>query len=251
MSSAAVPALRAIPDEVRAKVAPVTLAGDHLLPLISPLAAVVPWGGLRRGTSISVQGSAGFGATSLALALIAEATQRGSWAVVVGIPSIGLTAAAELGVALERLAVIERPKTSMWASVVGALIGSFDLVMVSPQHRLPPSDQRRLSSRARERGTVMMSVAADPIGTSDLSFKLINSGWEGVGEGHGYLRSRQVLLEVGGRREASRPTTVRLRLPGASGKVEVVDDLDDPHFSPASSPDGVACEVVPFGRSFA
>ena len=44
----------------------------------------------------------------------------------VGLPAVGLAAAAEAGVALERLVVVERPPPEHWATVVGALVGAFD-----------------------------------------------------------------------------------------------------------------------------
>ena len=223
------PKLAALPADVLAKIAPISLAGDQLLPLSPALAAIVPWAGLRRGTSVSVQskrGIPGLGATSLSLALVAEATSQGSWAAIVGVPSCGLGAAVELGVAPERLAVIDQPEPAVWPAVVGALLGSFDLVVVAPPTRLRPADQRRLLSRARERGTVVVSSGADPIGTTDLGFTITRARWRGLGEGHGHLRSRDIELRVEGRREASRPRTVYLRLPGASGEVELIDDLE-------------------------
>lgn len=233
------PKLAALPADVLAKIAPVSFAGDQLLPLTPALASIVPWAGLRRGTSVSVQGPSGLGVTSLSLALLAEATARGSWAAIVGVPACGLGAAVELGVVPERLAVIDQPDPLMWSAVVGALLGSFDLVMVSPRHRLRPADQRRLLSRARERGTVVMSVGAEPVGTTDLGLTITGARWHGLGDGHGYLRSRDIELRVEGRREASRPRTAYLRLPGSSGNVEVIDDLE-----PLEVGEGQQAEVV-------
>ncbi len=220
------PKLAALPADVLAKIAPITLASDQLLPLSPALSAVVPWAGLRRGTSVSVQGAPGLGVTSLALALVAEATSQGSWVAVVGVPTCGLGAAVELGVAPERLAIIDQPAPAEWPAVVGALLGAVDLVVVSPQHRLRPADQRRLLSRARERGTVVVSVGAEPIGSTDLGFTITGAHWHGLGQGHGYLRRRDIELRIEGRREASRPQTVYLRLPGSSGNIEIIDDLE-------------------------
>jgi hypothetical protein len=61
-------------------------------------------GGLRRGSTMSVAGS-----TALVLALLAEATGEGSWAAITGMPDVGVVAAAELGVDLERLALVPDP----------------------------------------------------------------------------------------------------------------------------------------------
>ena len=62
----------------------------------------------------------------------------------VGIPSLGLLAGAELGVCLERMVLIGSPEPSAWGTVVAALLDAFDVVVVWPKHRIRPADQRRL-----------------------------------------------------------------------------------------------------------
>lgn len=93
------------------------------LPVAEPLAVL---GGLRRGTTVSVTGS-----TSLLLALLAEATATGSWVAIVGMPSLGIVAAAELGVTLERVVLLPRPGADT-AAAVGALIDGLDIVVLGP-----------------------------------------------------------------------------------------------------------------------
>jgi hypothetical protein len=73
------------------------------LPLVPALTKLVP-GGLRRGSTTSVASS-----TALILALLAEATREGSWAAITGMPDVGVAAAAELGIELDRLALIPDP----------------------------------------------------------------------------------------------------------------------------------------------
>src|SRR4051812_46786243 len=75
--------------------AAVVLARDRSLPVLPALQALLPEG-MRRGAVMEV--GAGPGATSLALALTAGASAQGSWVAVVGAPSLGLSAAADLGV---------------------------------------------------------------------------------------------------------------------------------------------------------
>ena len=78
--------------------------------MLPPSRPLLPGGGLRRGATVSVTAAAGVGgATSLALALVAEASRAGSWVAAVGLPSLGLVAADELGVALERLVLVAAP----------------------------------------------------------------------------------------------------------------------------------------------
>src|SRR5207302_7365787 len=77
---------------------PVSLARERTLPVLPALAELLPEGGLRRGSTVTVLGDA----TSLALALLAGPSQAGSWCAAVGLPSLGLVAAAEVGIVLER-----------------------------------------------------------------------------------------------------------------------------------------------------
>lgn len=117
------------------RVRPTTLATDQRLPVLPALEPLVPGGGLRRGSTLSIDGPA---ATSLALATAAAASQAGAWVAAVGFPSLGLVAAAELGVALGRLVLVASPdtdpgpdnETAAWAAAVAALVDAFEIVLV-------------------------------------------------------------------------------------------------------------------------
>ena len=102
----------------------------------------------------------GVAAASVALALVAGPSAAGSWTAVVGCPDLGLAAAAEAGVALERLALVAEPAPDEWAGVVAAFVGAVDVVVMGPTHRVRTGDARRLAARARERGTILIQVAA-------------------------------------------------------------------------------------------
>ena len=205
------------------RVKPVVLTDEQRLPAAPALEAVLPGGGVRRGSVVALEGP---GSTSLLWSLLAPPTDTGSWAVLVGLPAAGLLAAAEAGVALERVAVIAPPGRA-WATVLGALIDGFDLVVAAPDRKVRPADARRLTARARERGTVMVlagrgAVAAWPEG-ADLRLALSVPDWEGLGRGHGHLQRRRVHLEVTGRREAARPRATDLWLPAETTPVAPVD----------------------------
>src|SRR5688572_3504234 len=86
--------------------------GSSLVPVLPPLETLLGEPGLRRGTSAEITGA---GATSLALALAARASQDG-WVAAIGLPSLGLLWAAELGVALDRLVCVTDPG-GQWPSV--------------------------------------------------------------------------------------------------------------------------------------
>ena len=200
--------LAGLPESVR----PVALAGQRMLPVLAPLAALLPGGGLRRGSTVAVAGS-----TSLALALLAGPSAAGSWCAAVGLPSLGLVAAAEVGVVLGRLALVAAPGGD-WAAVVAALLDALDVVVVRPPERgVRAPDARRLAARARERGSVLV-----PLGRwdgADVRLSVVRSAWEGLGAGAGHLRARQVEVVAEGRGAAARPRRARLWLPSANGAV--------------------------------
>ena len=194
-----------------ARTSPVSPAGSRVLPVAPPLEPLLP-GGLRRGSIVAVEG-----ATSLALAVLAGPSAAGSWCAAVGLPSLGLVAAAELGMALERLALVASPGTGDgWATVVAALVDAMDVVLVRPPTHLRPGDARRLVARARERGAVL--VAAGRWGErADVRLRVTARVWEGLGEGHGRLRARRVDVVAEGRGAAARPRLRSLWLPGPGG----------------------------------
>jgi hypothetical protein len=211
--------------EVAQRARPVALAREQVLSVLPPFEAVLP-GGLRRGSTVGVGGS-----TSLALALLAGPVQAGSWVAAVGVSSLGLAAASELGVSLDRLVLVAEPPTDAWATVVATLVDAFDAVLVRPHRSAKAADARRLAARARERGAVL--VVLDGHGRDDRAWPeapdvrlaITASEWVGLGAGHGHLRARRVTVEADGRRGAARPRRADLWLPAAGGGVAVVEPL--------------------------
>jgi hypothetical protein len=184
----------------------------RVLPVRGELADLLPWGGLRRGSTVSVRGS-----TSLLLALLTTATAEGSWAAVVGLPNLGVLAAAELGVAVHRLALVPRPGSdpAVVERTVAALLDGIDLVSVAVP--VTPHTARRLSARARQRKAVLLPFGAWPGADVDLS---IGEGrWSGLGVGHGLLAEREVEVHASGRGAASRPKRTSLLLPASGGGI--------------------------------
>jgi hypothetical protein len=200
---------------------PVAGAESRLMEVPAPLAALFPEGGIRKGATVAVGPLAG--GSSLALCLAAGVTAGGGWAASVGMPSLGLAAAAELGVELRRLALVPRPG-DQWAAVTAALLDGFDLLMLRPPTRVRVADARRLAARARERGTVL--VVVDTPGwpeSPDIRLSVGRSGWEGLGVGHGCLTGRRVEVAAGGRRVGGRERRRTVWLPDPSGVLAEVD----------------------------
>jgi hypothetical protein len=219
-----------VADLVR-RVRPTDLARDRQLPVLPALDGVLPAPGLRQGTTAAVGAAPGVtGATSLALALAAGASQAGSWVAAVGLGSLGLVAASEMGVAFERLVLVADPGRDRdgWAPVVASLVDGFDVVLVAA-HALRPADARRLVARVRERGAVLVAVGGDlPGQRSPLQLTVTSSRWEGLGEGWGHLQGRRVTVEAGGRGEAARGRRAELWLPDPDGTVTAVEPVAEP-----------------------
>lgn len=187
-------------------------AVGRTLPVRAELAALLPQRGLRRGSTVVVRGS-----TTVLLALLAAATAHGAWAAVVGMPDLGLVAAAELGVAVHRLALVPRPGAEFGA-VVAALLDGVDLVAVAPDARVDRTAlARRLSARARHRGSVLLPIGSWP--TADLEITGGESTWSGVAQdGSGHLTGRILNVTVRGRGAAVRPARGQIHLPTPPGK---------------------------------
>jgi hypothetical protein len=175
---------------------------DRVLPVCEALAALFPWGGLRRGSTVAVRGS-----VTLLLALLAEATTGGSWAGVIGMPRLGVVAAAELGVAVSRLALVPNPGPDLPA-VAGALLDGMDLVVVAAN--VTDANARKLSARARNRGAVLIPFGPWP--GADLELAHVRSRWTGLEDGYGHLRNRQLTVATRGRGAAARPVTATLEV---------------------------------------
>jgi hypothetical protein len=219
-----------------ARTAPVTLAVEHVLPVLGPLEPLFPGRGLPRGAVVEVGG--GTGATSVMLALTAGASRSGSWMACVGVPQLGWEAAEEHGVDLARVVAVPHP-TERWPMVVGALIDGVDMVVCGPGIVPPAAQLRSLRARARERGTVLLGLdgraapSFERSGRSQQGSRVGRRGWEsadmllevhatrwaGPGIGCGVLGAREIEIVVSGRGSFARSRTLRLAI-HASGALQ-------------------------------
>lgn len=191
---------------------------SEVLPISGPLADLLPRGGLPRGRVISVvadgidnggrdnRGSddsqidarlGSGGASSLLLSLLAGPERR--WSALVGLPGIGLLAAAELGVDLERLVVVPDAGPDV-LHVLSVLADGVDLIAAGAPRgpMVTPSRLRVLSGRLRQHGAVLLIAGQWP--GADLVLTARHTGWVGIDRGHGRLRDRELTVSVGGRR---------------------------------------------------
>lgn len=209
-------------------------ADTRLLAVDPALAGLLPDQALRRGSVLALSGPVG--STSFLFSLLARTVAEGSWAGVVGIPALGVEAAAGMGLRLDHLALVPDPG-KRWLDVVAALLDVVDVVVISPPGRCRPPDARRLAARARERGAVLM--VTEPVATGgarpsirwpevvDLRFEIDSCSWHGLDRGDGTLGCRQVVVRSSGRRGGARERVARLWLPAADGTLAPVGPAAD------------------------
>lgn len=225
------------------RVGPLALAGERTLPVPEAFAELFPERGLVRGRTFACSGPA---ATSLALALAAPAVAAGSWLATIDVPTIGLDAARELGIALERVVAVRtsdrtvrtsdpavrttdpavpptdrRDRTAdrcaegvaRWPDVVAAAADGFDLLITTIPADVSPAAMRRVATRLRRREVVMLILGSPGAWPCDGVLDAGAVEWVGLGDGHGHLRQRRLVVEASGRRLHGR-RRCRLALPG-------------------------------------
>ncbi|MFA7265547.1 MAG: hypothetical protein WC054_04460 [Candidatus Nanopelagicales bacterium] len=206
------------------------------LQLAPELAALIPEGCLRPGSTLEV--GAGSGQTSLLLRLIAEPTARGAWAAVIGFDDLNPHAASGSGVALERLAMVANPGGT-WLEVVAALLDTVELVVLNLQQECRPTDARRLLARARQRRSILILVQRDTHRgppnrpprrmwpeQPDIILTPSQCSWRGLEQGHGRLREAVITVNATGRRLNGPARSCRLR----------IGEHQTSHWSPGGDP---------------
>src|SRR5580698_3844348 len=109
------------------------LSDEAVLPVLPALQGLLPGGALRRGSVVAA------GPWSLlCLALAAGASAAGAWCAVVGLPQLGVAAAAGAGLDPDRMLMIADPGTG-WPQVVASLLDGCELVLLRSPGRPPRS----------------------------------------------------------------------------------------------------------------
>jgi hypothetical protein len=188
--------------------APSQSFGDSVLP-VPPLRGLFPDGGLRRGSVIAAPRTG-----PLCLALAAGASAGGAWCAAVGMPDLGIVAAAEAGVEPGRLLLVPEPGAS-WPQVVAALLDGCELVLVRPPGRPSADVRRRLAAHARRSGSVLL--VAGEWEAAQVRLRETRRWWMGAGAGNGRLRGRQVQVIADGRGAAARQRAQWCWLPAPDG----------------------------------
>ncbi len=234
---------------------------ERLLPVADELVSLLTQPGLVPGSVLAAQGP---GALTLATAFAAEVSRTGRWVTAVGLGRMGVSAVAERGASLDRWVFVDEPGDAA-AEVLNALIGNVDVILLAAGVRLTAAHSRRLRTRLRERGTVVIEVAegraprvgasgasnpagprgvgaSNPAGSRgagafspDVTLTVERAAWTGLGLGHGRLRERRAEVVAIGRGAASLPRRAVLWLPDADGRITLVSGAIDTVSWPAVS----------------
>lgn len=202
-------------------------AADRSFPLLPVFSTLLPRAAVQRGSVVACRGPAALG---LAAAVLAGPSAAGSWTAVAGLPSLGVAALAETGVALHRLVSVVEPvgapfDDSQWADLLAAMIDGFEVVLVGPAvQRVRPATARRLVARAQSKGALLVAVDNVAFG-ADLVLRATDAEWLGLGQGHGIARQRLLEVELSGRR-VPRARRARWWLPGPDGGVSAASRAD-------------------------
>ena len=189
------------------------------LPTNPALVDLLPGGALTAGSAYSVADS-----TTLALSLLQAPSAAGAWCAVVGMPDLGVEAAAGLGLDLERLVLVPHPG-EQWLSVVSALVDVVSIMLVRPPVRdgrvsVSHGSASKLASRLRQREAVLVSLGDWPGAQARLT--VTSSNWSGLGSGFGHLTGRQVTVSSTAAAWQGRAKSRRLWLPGPDQTVTAV-----------------------------
>ena len=199
--------------------------GEGLLPVLPVMSGLLEEGGLRRGCVVAVERSG-----LLCMTVAAGVSAAGGWCAVVGMPQLGMLAAADAGVDVDRLLLVQDPGPR-WPQVVAALLEGCELVLLRPPAHPPAQVVRRLAAHVRRSGGVL--VVAGSWEGANLSLRVVRSQWVGAGAGHGRLRGRRAQVAAGGRGRGARPRAQWWWLPGPDGAVTAAEH--DPADSTADS----------------
>lgn len=197
---------------------------NAVLPLDPSLASLLPEEGLQTGAAYTVSPS-----PSLVLALLSAASRKGHWCAVVGMPTLGVEAAAAFGIDLTRLILVPEPG-ERWLAATSALAEVVPLIVVNPASRARDADVSRLGARLRDRGCTLLVTespssdsraagSAERWPQSEGSIRIHDPRWHGLGAGWGLLSDCTVTVTAT-TRHSPRPSSVRVQLPGGHGAVE-------------------------------
>jgi hypothetical protein len=177
-------AIAALQQRIRSLEAPGM--SERVFPVSQAVQGLFPDGGLRRGVIYECEPSA-----SLIWSLLSEASNQGVWCALVGLPDVGVAAAEDMGVNVDRVVLVPTPG-HQWLSVIAALSDVVGIVVVgavsAPSERMLST----LAGRLREREVTLLVTSSWP--RTEARVSVSAHQWQGLGQGHGMLCEHRVSL---------------------------------------------------------
>ena len=144
---------------------------------------------LRAGAAHSIE------SRSLALACLGAAMPRGAWGAIVGMPDLGIEAARDLGVPIERVALVPRPGAA-WLDVVASLAEAMPVVLAAPpgHGRVSPADAARIAARLRQASSTLLVTGPWPNAATVM--RSVRAEWQGLDDGDGRIAAGSLVVET-------------------------------------------------------
>ncbi|MEV7528168.1 hypothetical protein [Agrococcus sediminis] len=142
---------------------------------------------LRPGAAHSIE------SRSLALACLGAAMPAGAWGAIVGMPDLGVEAARDLGVPIERIALVPHPGRA-WFDVVASLAEAMPVVLAASPGRVTHTDAARIAARLRQASSTLL--VAGPWPNAATVVRSLRAEWEGLADGDGRIAGGSLLVEA-------------------------------------------------------
>lgn len=154
---------------------------------------------LRSGVAHSIE------SRGLALACMGAVMPPGAWGAIVGMPDLGIEAARDLGVPIDRVALVPHPGRS-WLDVVASLAEAMPVVLAASPGSVSPTDAARLAARLRQASSTLL--VAGPWPNAATVVRSVRAEWQGLADGDGRIAAGGLIVEV-----ASGGAPSRARIP--------------------------------------
>jgi hypothetical protein len=130
---------------------------------------------------------------SLALQMLAAAMPAGGWGAIVGLADVGVEAAADAGVPVDRVVLVPQPGEA-WASAVAGFAEVLPVVLAARPARLAPAEAARLAARVRGADGCLLVLGDWPQPASRI--RTLGASWGGADDGLGRIRTARLEVEV-------------------------------------------------------
>lgn len=157
---------------------------------------------LRAGRAHSIE------SRSLALVCMGAAMPPGAWGAIVGMPDLGIEAARDLGVPIERVALVPHPGRA-WFDVVASLAEAMPVVLAASPGRVTPTEAARLVARLRQSSSTLLIAGSWPNAATVV--RSVRAEWQGLADGDGRIAGGTLLVEAA---SGGAPSVARIPIGG-------------------------------------